>query len=927
MAQRRLQRTLLAASIGLALAAQASAAVPGQSDAIARLTAATGQNVQISFHAGTGTASFVRSTAATKLLPAALARATNDAAREAAALQFINSYGALFGVTDAASELVTARTTRDHLGNTHITHQQVYRGVPVFAGELKSHFDADGNLTAINGTFVPNIDVATTPVRSASEAAAAAVAMVRGELTRRVALPPSAVTPQLVVYREGLAKGVDGASRLAWRVEVTNRRDVRDFVFLDAISGKLIEKIAGIHDAKNRRAFDGTGATQPGPNYPATPFWVEGQAFPTGTAEADNMILASSDVYDLFSKAFGRDSYDGNGARMDSIFNRGDSCPNASWGGAYISFCPGTTTDDITAHEWGHAYTEYTHGLIYAWQPGALNEAYSDIWGETVDRINGRGGDTPDTARSVGVCAAITSPAQYVNVLAPAGIAGLKAAGTAAWGPQTFTLSGTVQGVDVGSASAGCAALPAGSLTGKIAFIDRGTCGFSVKALNAQNAGAVAAIIGNNTGGTVVLTMSVTAGSVPTIPTLSMTQNDGTALKAALATDTVSVSLNRAGAPGYNTVRWLMGEDSAAFGGAIRDMYNPTCYGNPGKVSDSQYSCASSDSGGVHNNSGVANHGYALLVDGGTYNGQTITGIGLTKAAHIYYRAQSVYQGPASGFPQHADALAQSCTDLTGSNLKGLTTGLPSGEIISADDCAQVAKTALAVEFRTPATQCNFQPLLAQSPPAFCAIGSPTVIAADNFDGGRRASLKWSLSTTPAPNYKTRDWGVVNNLPGGRPGYAMFVADPDIGTCGAGGDASSSHRLDSADITIPAGATNLRMSFDHYVATESGYDGGNVKVSVNGGAFVTVAAGDFVYNPYNGTLLASGNSNPLAGQAAFNGTDAGSVAGTWGRSIINLAPYAVPGDRVKLRFEFGKDCGGGRVGWYVDDVQVYRCTP
>ena len=60
-----------------------------------------------------------------------------------------------------------------------------------------------------------------------------------------------------------------------------------------------------------------------------------------------------------------------------------------------------------------------------------------------------------------------------------------------------------------------------------------------------------------------------------------------------------------------------------AFGGAIRDMWNPTCYGDPGKVSDAEYYCRTDDSGGVHSNSGVVNHGYALLVDGGTYNGVT----------------------------------------------------------------------------------------------------------------------------------------------------------------------------------------------------------------------------------------------------------------------------------------------------------------
>ena len=90
-----------------------------------------------------------------------------------------------------------------------------------------------------------------------------------------------------------------------------------------------------------------------------------------------------------------------------------------------------------------------------------------------------------------------------------------------------------------------------------------------------------------------------------------------------------------------------------------------------------------------------------------------------------------------------------------------------------------------------------------------------------------------------------------------------------------------------------------------------------------------VSAANFVYNAYNTTLLspASGNTNPLAGQAAFSGGDGGSVGGSWGRSIINLAPYAAPGDTIKLRFELGQDCGGGSFGWYVDDVQVYRCTP
>ena len=75
-------------------------------------------------------------------------------------------------------------------------------------------------------------------------------------------------------------------------------------------------------------------------------------------------------------------------------------------------------------------------------------------------------------------------------------------------------------------------------------------------------------------------------------------------------------------------------------------------------------------------NSGVPNQ-YALLVDGGTFNGQTITAIGMVKAAHLYWRAQSVYQVPTTNFVDHADALEQSCQDLIGQPLTGLSTGAP----------------------------------------------------------------------------------------------------------------------------------------------------------------------------------------------------------------------------------------------------------
>jgi minor extracellular serine protease Vpr len=75
----------------------------------------------------------------------------------------------------------------------------------------------------------------------------------------------------------------------------------------------------------------------------------------------------------------------------------------------------------------------------------------------------------------------------------------------------------------------GCTAFPAGSMTGKIAVIQRGVCEFSTKVLNAQNAGAVGAVVYNSTaGGDALQTMGagVVAGSV-TIPSVFMRRSDG----------------------------------------------------------------------------------------------------------------------------------------------------------------------------------------------------------------------------------------------------------------------------------------------------------------------------------------------------------------------------------------------------------------
>ena len=175
------------------------------------------------------------------------------------------------------------------------------------------------------------------------------------------------------------------------------------------------------------------------------------------------------------------------------------------------------------------------------------------------------------------------------------------------------------------------------------------------------------------------------------------------------------------------------------------------------------------------------------------------------------------------------------------------------------------------------------------------------------------------------------NWTQDTSLPGGHAGSAAFAENLQEGNCdGGAGDVSGVMRLESPAITLP-GAANLspRLTFEHYVATEAGWDGGNLKISVNGGAFVVVPASAYSFNPYNGTLntAAAGNTNPLAGQPGFTGTDGGEVHGSWGESQIDLTRIGVKaGDTIQLRFDFGMDGCTGVDGWYVDNIKVQSCN-
>jgi hypothetical protein len=722
---------------------------------------------------------------------------------------------------------------------------------------------------------------------------------------------------ELVIFHDGAVWGRPGTGRLAWHLVISDRRGIREQLFVDADDGRLLEQIDLVERIQRVIYEDTTNNV----------VWQEGDprpysgSGPDRDVEINNLIDVAEQTYDTFRHLSGGTflSWDGNDRTMRSYLNRpGMSCPNAYFNGSSTSFCPGTATDDVVAHEWVHGYTQETHGLVYAWQSGALNESYSDVFGEVVDLLYDSGTDFPSTVRAPDSCSAATGHDEpELIVVEPSSVAGSREVGSATFNPPPpWSVTATVEIADDGVGFANDACDPmVGFTPGNIALITMANCGdrFLTPVINAEAAGAVGAIVVNPSNDALI---DMTGVGTLAIPAVFAGKTDGNAIRDALAGGTVTVTLRSSG---DGSLRWLVSEDSAAFGGAIRDMWNPGCLNDPGQVLSSSYFCGDGDNGGVHTNSGVPNRAFALLVDGGELDGIQIDGIGLTRAAHIYWRAMSVYQFPLSDFRDHADLLATSCQDLIGAPLNDLLTGEISGETISPEHCAAVADAMTATQMRQWPTQCGFDTILDPDPPE---RSDPITVFEETFTSDPGT---WTLSNEGVyGEYVPRDWRWTESVPDGGDGGAFYaINSPTIGNCRPGiDDQSGVMHLDSPVIELPI-ASRPVLVFDHYVATEERLDGGNLKISVNGGAFVPVPYEAFLFNPYNGALLpAQWNDNPMAGERVFAGTDETTYRGSWGQSQVDLSGLARGGDSIILRFDFGTDGCNGQDGWYVDNVRL-----
>jgi Zn-dependent metalloprotease len=352
-------------------------------------------------------------------------------------------------------------------------------------------------------------------------------------------------------------------------------------------------------------------------------------------------------------------------------------------------------------------------------------------------------------------------------------------------------------------------------------------------------------------------------------------------------------------------VRWLLGEDVPGFG-AIRDMQDPAAFSDPDRMTSPNYVAdvnndvtGTGDSGGVHTNSGVNNKTAYLITDGDTFNGHTITGIGIPKTSRIYYEVNNAMLGSASDYADLANALPQACTNLIG------TSG------ITAADCTQVAEAVAATEMATdpPAAPTANAPT--------CPTGTfPSFVFNDNLENP--ASGNWASSAAVGSN----NWFYPQNSnPFGFD--ATYAASGDTNFWGVNDSPTSDSSIAmTSSAAIPA---NAFIRFDHAFGFEDDpgngtrWDGGVIEYSTDDGATWT-DAGSLIDGglAYNGTITTS-DTNPLGGRQAFTSESNG-----YGASRLDLS--SLSGQNVRFRFRLGADSAFIDYGWFIDDVRIYACA-
>ncbi len=333
------------------------------------------------------------------------------------AIAVLDNISGIMNIRDAQREFAAKQPETDQLGFQHVRANQTYQGLQVFGGQLIVHFDNQNNAYQVNGSYVPEIALDITPRLAAAQAIQVAANDLANMHKETILLQTS---PELVVY------AWNAPAHLAYALTLScapHRANAWRY-WVDALDGRILLRYNDIKTATlTGRILDGEGgSTQSienclvsGVNFllSSTSFyWTVRNISTNEDLYVDTGMLAfrtnavwipedptefsAGRNFDFIQRYYlevhGRASFNNANAVATANVHAEDVGFNAFWNGIDFTFGDGEpgrsgplTVLDVCAHEYGHAVDQYTANLIYAYEPGTLNESFADISGATVE--------------------------------------------------------------------------------------------------------------------------------------------------------------------------------------------------------------------------------------------------------------------------------------------------------------------------------------------------------------------------------------------------------------------------------------------------------------------------------------------------------------------------------------------------------------
>lgn len=474
--------------------------------------------------------------------------------------------------TDIDDYVISDQFVSRHNGTSHFYFQQRHNEIEMLNGIIGIHVAADGSIIHLTSSFVSDLASKIVPVerllRPETAILEAAEHLGMLSMAREPQLLEASNSPDSLMAFDGagFARGKiaakkryvrtkEGAVHLTWELEIDDTATPDHWSFnVDAGNGKILRQFNHLQHGgvpqdsylvfplEGEHPQDVSQTTVTGPADPG--------ASPHGWHDSDGLAGAE------FVDTRGRNVH----AYEDTNGNNQPTNGHPAGTGDPLSFnypfdpaqgpTDGTNQDAavVNLFYWSNVMHDLT--FHYGFDAAAGNFEGDDfVLAEAQDGSgtnNANFTTFPDgTSGRMQMFVWLAPPELIVN--SPGSIAGSFEVASANFGPAVNSQTADLELVNDGDTSAGsvtdaCEAIP-GSLAGKIALIDRGGCEFGTKVVNAQNAGALGAVVVNNDGDGLTNMGPGQVGDQATIPSVFLGQSNGDTIKAELGAG-VNVTLS-----------------------------------------------------------------------------------------------------------------------------------------------------------------------------------------------------------------------------------------------------------------------------------------------------------------------------------------------------------------------------------------------